>query len=179
MDSDDVSLPHRFEKQVAFMVDNPEISVCSSYIEERNEDMLRVLGIRALPQEHENIFRFAKMRSPVSHPVVVFKKSAVLSVGAYPKIYPEDHALWCLLLVKGYRFANIPEVLLYMRTGDSFMLRRGLLFLKGEIRTYSLMRKTGFIGWFLFFRNCALHACVRLSPGFIKKILYKYARNLS
>ncbi|GHV72345.1 hypothetical protein AGMMS49928_29020 [Spirochaetia bacterium] len=36
MDTDDVSLPDRFEKQIAFMNNNPQIAVSSAFIEEVN-----------------------------------------------------------------------------------------------------------------------------------------------
>ena len=176
MDSDDVSLPHRFEKQVAFMVANPEVVVSSAWIEERSVDMQSALCVRSVPQSHEQIAAFAKSRSPISHPVVIYKKSAVLGVGGYPVIYPEDYLLWCLLISKGYTLRNIPEVLLQMRTGDDFITRRGYNFLKGQIKIYWLMKKIEFIGWPIFIMNVASCSVVRLSPRFIKKQLYKHAR---
>jgi glycosyltransferase involved in cell wall biosynthesis len=34
MDTDDISLPERFEKQISFMANNPDIAVSSTWIEE-------------------------------------------------------------------------------------------------------------------------------------------------
>jgi glycosyltransferase involved in cell wall biosynthesis len=33
MDADDISLPHRFERQVKFMDENPDIGICGSWID--------------------------------------------------------------------------------------------------------------------------------------------------
>lgn len=177
MDSDDVSLPQRFEKQVAFMQAHPDVAVSSAYIEERNEDMSLVLSVRKLSVLNEEIARFAKHRCPISHPVAIFRKQAVLSVGGYPNIYPEDYPLWSLLLVNGFKFANVPEILVHMRTGEGFLSRRGFKFLQGEIRIFSFQRKIGLISYFEFIRNVLNRSVVRLSPSFIKRLLYKYARN--
>ncbi|MFM9625766.1 hypothetical protein ACKI14_48885, partial [Streptomyces turgidiscabies] len=86
----------------------------------------------------------------LSHPAVIFRKQAVLSVGGYPEIYPEDYLLWIKLIQADYEVANIPDVLVRMRTGEGFITRRGWKFLKGELRIYHYMYKTGFISFFEF-----------------------------
>lgn len=177
MDTDDIALPHRLKTQVDFMLSNPNIAVCSSYIEEKNDNMQKTLGIRILPTSHDEIVKFSRTRSPITHPVVIYRKSAILDVGGYPNIYPEDYPLWCMLISKGYRFANIPEVLLHMRAGEGMISRRGHKFLKGYIQTYVLMKKLNLIGWPILIRNIVIQSFVRLSPTFIRKLLYKYARN--
>ena len=78
------------------MISNPNIDVLSGLIEECTEDLCSVLSVRVLPVENQQILAFLKYRNPVSHPAVIYKKSAVLSVGGYPNIYPEDYPLWGL-----------------------------------------------------------------------------------
>ncbi len=175
MDSDDISLPERFQKQVTFMINNPDIAVSSAVIEEFDETG-KTLALRKLPLEHDNILRFAKNRSPVSHPVVIFKKSEILAVGGYPNFRNEDTALWTLLLVKGCKFANLPDVLLRMRTDNNFLKRRGYEFLKGEYSLLKFQKKVGFISLTQYLKNIVVRSTVRLSPKFVKKLLYKYAR---
>lgn len=48
MDTDDIALPDRFEKQVAFMQSSPDIAASSGFIEEFN-DLGDVLSQRVLP----------------------------------------------------------------------------------------------------------------------------------
>ena len=139
-------------------------------------DMQSALSVRFTPQTHNQIVAFAKSRCPISHPVSIYRRSAVLGVGGYPFIYPEDYPLWCLLIVKGHTLRNLPEVLLQMRTGDDFITRRGFKFLKGQIKIYWLMKNIGFIGWPRFIMSSAGCSVVRLSPSFIKRLLYKFAR---
>lgn len=176
MDTDDVATPERFKLQLQFMNENPEISVSSGRINEYTDDLKTQLSTRELPLTHDSIYNFAKRRNPISHTCAIFKKSAVLSVGGYPNIYPEDYALWVLMLAKGYRFANIPQTLVKVRVGDAFNTRRGWEFLKGEIKAFKLMYKIGFINKALYISNVLQRGFLRLSPNWMKKILYQIMR---
>lgn len=176
MDTDDVSLPERFARQVQFMNENPHIAVCSSHIEERNESMSKTLGVRLLPEHHDDIVRFAKNRNPISHPAVIYRREAIVSVGGYPDIYPEDYPMWCLMMVKGYRFANIPVVTVLMRTGEGFIARRGFRFFRGIVKALWFQKKIGFIGWPTFFKKLLYRAAVHLAPAGLRRTLYKHAR---
>ncbi|WP_024197283.1 glycosyltransferase, partial [Escherichia coli] len=49
MDSDDVALPYRFQIQVEYMIKNCEIIASSGYVEEWDEEMGTLLGIRYVP----------------------------------------------------------------------------------------------------------------------------------
>lgn len=177
MDTDDISLPCRFEKQMAFMRENPQIMVSSAWIEEFDQGMDKTLGIRKVPQTHDEIVRFAKRRNPLSHPVVIFQKCAVLEVGGYPQFRKaQDYALWSLMLQKGYRMANLSEVLLYMRTGHALMARRGFSYLRHEIALLWYQKKIGLLDFKNFFINLCIRSAVRLPPSFLKRLLYKVAR---
>lgn len=176
MDTDDIAMPDRFEKQFTFMQNNPEVAVCSGLIEEWSQDFSHKISERRLPLTHQEIAKFAKRRSPISHPAVMFRKSAVLAVGGYPNIYPEDYPLWGSMLAQGYIFANLPDLLLKMRVGNALTERRGLQFLKGEIKIYKYLLDVGFINRFEYLTNCILRGVVRLSPVWLKKIFYKYLR---
>lgn len=178
MDTDDISLPHRFSRQIEFMNNHPETSVSSAFIEEFDETE-GVFSVRKLSCEHDDILRFAKTRCPISHPVAIFKKSAVLSVGGYPIFKKaEDVGLWSLLLKNGYKFGNINEVLLRMRIGKDFFTRRGWEKLQGELDILKFQKSIGFINWPHFLKNAAILTFVRLSPPVLKKILYKYTRRV-
>lgn len=176
MDTDDIAVPQRFEKQYAFMQSNQDVAVCSGLIEEWSQDFSEKISARSLPLTHREIVSFAKSRNPISHPAVMFRKSAVLDVGGYPALYPEDYALWGLMLAKGYKFANLPDLLLKMRVGNALIERRGLAFLKGEIKVFKYLNKIGLISRYAMYRNIIQRAIVRLSPVWLKRFFYKYAR---
>jgi glycosyltransferase involved in cell wall biosynthesis len=177
MDSDDIALSRRFERQVAFMRENPDLSVISAWIEEFDQSMGHSQDIRKVPQVHGEILRFAKRRNPMNHPVSIFRKGAVLSVGGYPLFRKaQDYALWSLMLQRGHKMANIPEVLLHMRTGSAFLDRRGFSYFKQEVALLRYQKQIGFLSWKDLLINIAIRSAVRLPPDPVKRMLYRLAR---
>ena len=176
MDTDDFSLPERFFHQVKFMTENPDISVSSAWIEEKDELLEETLFLKKLPISHSDLKEFSKKRSPINHPVAALRKSDVLASGGYPPIFPEDFALWSKMFVDGRRFANIPEVLLYMRTGKNFLKRRGWNFFKGEIGLLKFQYEIGFITFSQYLSNLLVRFSLRIAPDRIKSFLYRNYR---
>lgn len=176
MDTDDIATPERFQLQIQFMQANTDIAISSGFIEEWNNDFSTKISKRTLPLVHQDIIKFAKIRSPISHPAAIYRKSVILQVGGYPNIYPEDHLLWVRVLQSGYQLANIPQVLLMMRTGEDFITRRGYTFLKGELASYRIMYESNFLTFREFITVSILRTLVRLSPDFMKLFLYKIMR---
>lgn len=176
MDTDDIVVAGRFKKQIEFLNEHPDYSVVGGFVEEWDQTF-KVLGsVRRVPLTHKDIVKFSKRRSPVSHPSVMYRRQDVLSVGGYPDFYPEDYALWILMLNKGMKFANLNEVLVRMRIESAITERRGLKFFMGEIRIFQMMRTFRFINAFEFYSNVAIRAVVRLSPNFVKRYVYRYFR---
>lgn len=177
MDPDDIATPDRFKLQIEFMSLHPEVSVLSGAVEEWSDDMISLLSTKLLPLHHAELVRFARYRNPMSHPAVVFKKSAVLSVGGYStKIFPEDYLLWGLLMSNGFIHANLPNVLVRMRTDESFAKRRGRVFLRGQLDAFNIFRKINFFSWTQYFASSLVIIVVRLAPQSFRALLYKYAR---
>lgn len=177
MDADDISLAHRFEKQVVFFRDNPSVSVCGTFINEVDPESLEVVACRKVPIEHKDIISFARKRSPISHPSVMFRKEKIIGNGGYPSFRKsQDYALWSLLLTKNVIFANLPMILLHMRAGEGMHKRRGISHFKYEMQVLNFQRKIKFITWGEYIKNMCGRFFLRLSPTFLRKILYKIAR---
>lgn len=176
MDTDDLSLDSRFETQLDYLKEHKEIDVLGALIEEFDPEDKSYHVVRKVPEDHDGIIQFAKSRNPINHPVCCFRKEAVLSSGGYPLVYPEDYLLWVKMLQEGKKFHNQQTVLLKMRTGKSFIERRGKGFLKGELNTYRYMLRTGFISRAEFLVTVCLRAIVRLAPAPLKVFAYRYLR---
>lgn len=175
MDADDIALPDRINMQMEYMRSNPKVTASSGCIEEFNDEG-QTLSYRILPLKHGDLISFAKQRSPLSHPAVVFRKSAIISVGGYPDIYPEDYLLWIILISKGFVIGNISEPLVRMRMGNAIFTRRGLRMLKGEIKIHKFMLDINLINKFEFYKIVMSKIIVRMLPSLIKSFLYKVAR---
>ena len=62
----------------------------------------------------------------MNHMSVIFRKKAVQEAGSYVTLlYFEDYELWLRMISKGYKFHNLNEVLVYVRTDEGFQKRRG------------------------------------------------------
>lgn len=127
MDSDDVSDPLRFEKQMAYVETHPDIDVLGTDIAEFNQDPNELdKRIRVCPASHEDIVRMGKKRNPMNHVTVCMKKSALIKSGGYQTLLLlEDYYLWLHMIAAGCKLANINESLVYVRVGNGFNSKRG------------------------------------------------------
>jgi len=180
MDSDDISHPERFEKQIPFLLDHPEIDLVGSWISEFDDDEKNVYSFREVPTEPEEIKKFAKKRNPINHMTVVFLKKAILSAGNYQSyLWFEDYHLWARMLLKGYKFANLPHYLVNVRGGDNMIARRvGVKYAILEMKLQKFFLEIGFINNFEFIRNVTSRFILRMLPRKLALSLYKaFLRN--
>lgn len=126
MDSDDISVSDRFEKQLKYMQVHKDVSALGGFIDEFEEDENKIIRIKTMPCSYEEVKKFAKFRNPINHMSVCFRKKDILEVGNYqPLFYLEDHYLWARLLVNNKKVENLPCVLVHARVGNGFVSRRG------------------------------------------------------
>ena len=176
MDTDDICMPDRFLTQIEFMDSHPEVDVLGAWITEFDYEPSNVVGIRSLPEQHDEIYRFGKKRNPVNHPVVVFRKQAVMKVGGYqPLSLFEDYYLWGRMLVAGCRFHNLQQPLLLFRRSPEMIHRRGGLAYAGhEIQLLRKLRDIGYISTFNLVRNVLQRCFVRILPNRLRSVIYKH-----
>ena len=77
MDSDDISVPERFEKQINYIENNSEIDVLGATIGEFNNTPNEELRLRVCPEKHNDIMRMGKKRNPMNHVTVCIKRTAL------------------------------------------------------------------------------------------------------
>jgi glycosyltransferase involved in cell wall biosynthesis len=122
MDSDDLSLPQRIERQVAFMDANPEIGICGSWLKtigESNE-------IWSPPRTHDEIYVGMLFTLNVYHPTVIIRMETISHLQEF---YNEDfenieeQEYWIRLGHLGVKFANIDRVLVKYRLHEKSVNR--------------------------------------------------------
>lgn len=112
MDADDISLPTRFEKQVAFLTSHKEVVLCGCWYQEIPNN-----HIAELPSEHEDIKVAMLVNNAICHPTVMFRKEFFVNNNlCYNKDFEtsEDYELWTRLIAIG-KVGNLSEVLLHYR----------------------------------------------------------------
>ena len=117
MDADDVTVPERIAKQVAFLDAHPEVACVGSrqrYIDPAGT----VWGESEQPTDHDDIERLllGGWGAAIQHPSATFRKAAFEAIGGYRKEYEsvEDLDLFLRLATVG-RLANLPDLLLDYR----------------------------------------------------------------
>ncbi|MGY0159566.1 glycosyltransferase [Edwardsiella tarda] len=116
MDADDIAIDKRFEIQVKFLDEHPDIDVCGSnvYVIDENDCILKKY---IYPTTSAKIKTKLFFRDCICHPSVVFRRSFFYEVDGYSEYFlkAQDYDLWIkgVILEKG--FFNIKEPLLYYR----------------------------------------------------------------
>ena len=149
MDSDDISVANRFEKQLKAFEEHPEVSVLGGLINEFIGTIENVVGTRIVPEDDADIKDYQKSRCPMNLVTVMLKKDDVMKVGGYQDWYcEEDYYLWIRLAMAGYKFYNIQENLVNVRVGEDMYQRRGgMRYFKSEAKLQKYMWKNGIISF--------------------------------
>lgn len=178
MDTDDIALPNRFEKQLE-VFKNSDVDICGSWISEFDNDENEIISYRKSPEFYNEIINFAKKRNPVNHPAVMYKKSSVEKAGGYKRmIWFEDYYLWVRMMLNGAKFYNIQETLVNMRAGYGQLERRsGFKYARSEFVFQQELLRLGFINYIEFIRNVFIRFFARIVPKTFVKMIYKMLRD--
>ena len=142
MDTDDICMPDRFEKQIRFIQNNPDIVLFGGQILEFRQVLNDSTVIKKVPVSHQNIKKFSQKRCPFNHMTVAYRKSKIIEVGGYQHhLFMEDYNLWLRVIGAGYKVANLADVVLYARVGNGMHARRkGLEYIKSEKQLLNLKK---------------------------------------
>ncbi|MFC1585326.1 glycosyltransferase family 2 protein [Fibrobacterota bacterium] len=116
MDGDDYCDERRFEKQVSFLEDHPEIGIVGSNMHLIDIDG-NVFGERRYPEDHYRIRKAFLIRDPLANPTLIIRKSIFQENGFFDPKFPaaEDFELLLRFLAQKVRMHNLQENLLYYR----------------------------------------------------------------
>jgi glycosyltransferase involved in cell wall biosynthesis len=175
MDSDDICLPDRFEKQLPFLEQHPDVDVVGGAIAEFHSDCTKIESIRRMPSTAEQLNTVARFRNPLNHMTVMFRKASVLAAGNYQRYAGfEDYELWVRMLMNGYRFHNLDDILVHVRCGNGMQQRRGgVRYLAEEIRLLQHFLRIGFLSRSQFLLNLVTRATARIVPQPVRSVFYQ------
>jgi len=173
MDSDDISVPNRFEKQLNYLVNN-NVDIIGGWIEEFTEIPGDINSIRKVPSSHNEIYEYGKWRMPVNNVTLMFKKKAYFEVGGYPKQRRvEDWSLIAKMILNNNIFYNFPEILVYARAGKKyFSRRRKFNHFFYDLKIFLFMYKRGYINFLIMMINIIIRIVLKVLPQFITRIIY-------
>ena len=136
MDSDDIALPSRLEKQVKFMLKNDDIDIVGSFIRPFTDNH-EIRPDVILPTKHIDIAEGLKTNNMMAHPTTMYRKEIWERVGGYKGDgRAEDYRFWCSAVLAGAKLANMNEVLLYYRLTDNPTYHAWVASVNAEIQTF-------------------------------------------
>ena len=146
MDSDDISLPQRCEKQIARFLENDKLAILGTNIDEFFDSPENVIRSRIVPCEHKKILKRMRRRNAFNHPTVMFKKSEVMKCGGYGELRRcQDFDLFSRMVNMGCYAENINESLLLFRANEENSKRRkGKSSSKGYMKVMKMNYKRGY-----------------------------------
>ena len=135
MDGDDISLPDRFEKQIKFLEENPDIDCIGTGMTrfDENGDFDNVY-----PVIHPDKFTL-KMYPICYHATLMMKKSCYDAIGGYISIPRtlrcEDIDMWFRFASKGFKAENLNECLYKVREDRTALNRRKFKYAINTVKT--------------------------------------------
>ncbi|WP_276488269.1 glycosyltransferase [Ectopseudomonas mendocina] len=144
--SDDIMVPERIAKQVAYMRDKPEVGICAGNIEliDSNGQLFpesrqrRDIPFRRL--DFDDVFMERKPYPPA--PTLLFRKEALERVGGFdPNIRLEDLLIELKITHAGYYIDCLGEVLAQYRKHASNSSKNTPFMVDSILRTYALFKE--------------------------------------
>ena len=119
MDADDICVPHRFEKQVQYLDEHPEIDILgSNALLFNNGQTDKATKVSTLPLLDKDIkAHFSLARDNIINPSSMWRHSSIKALGinyAQTATAPDFH-MWVQCALHKKTFANLPEPLLFYR----------------------------------------------------------------
>ena len=176
MDSDDIAIHNRIELQKRIFTENTSVDICGMQIEEFDENGKTY--IRKVPLSKKGVIRYSRIRNPLNHVTVGFKKDKILNIGSYKEMmYFEDYYLWLRCIRNNYSIINTPEKGVRVRAGSDMIGRRkGVDYIKHEIYFFSRCQKEGLITYFQLIKALLLRIPLRLLGSNLNHIYTKLLR---
>ena len=119
MDADDICVPHRFEKQVQYLDEHPEIDILGSnallFNDGQTDKATKVSTLPLLDKDIKAYFSLA--RDNIINPSSMWRHSSIKALGinyAQTATAPDFH-MWVQCALHKKTFANLPEPLLFYR----------------------------------------------------------------
>lgn len=179
MDADDISMPERFEKQLAYFKSHPEMECLGTWaieITSNGEEYYK----KQMPETHEGCLKLFRKRDCMIHPTVMFRRSYIEKAGIYDldTFFGEDTMMWAQGFAAGCKMGNVPEYLLKFRLDDNFFdRRRGWKYAKGIWQLRHRVNKM--LGFGIVEDAWAIaYAVAKMMPTSILNLIYKNARKI-
>lgn len=177
MDADDISEPNRFERQIKYFDQHPDVECLGTWTVEIMGDGSEYYR-KQMPESHDGCKQLFHKRDCMIHPTVMYRRSYIEKAGFYSldTYFGEDTMMWAQGFAAGCVFANVPEYLFRFRLDNNFFKRR-----RGWKHAKAIFMLRHKVNKMLHFGLMAdvwalAYAVAKMMPTCILNIIYKTAR---
>lgn len=174
MDGDDICEPTRFEKQIRFMEEYPDLAFCSCPMYMFDDDgKWGETRCVPFPTKQDVVTHIPSF----THAAVLIKTSVYKEVGGYTindyLLRVEDCHLWFKIYAAGYRGGNLMEPLYGMRDDYHATMRR----------TWKARRNGIYVTWcgyrmlqmpYYKYPKLIIHSCIEVAKFLMPQCLYEF-----
>lgn len=148
LDSDDLSMPTRCEKQLALFEKEQDLVIIGSDMYEFADDPDKITDLKKMPSTPEQIYKYGKRRNAFNHSSVMYRKSVIEEHGSYSTMRrSQDIELFSKILFDGCKCRNISEPLIKFRCGDTRVKRKKKWSnVKSDLKIFKSNYKMGYAG---------------------------------
>lgn len=127
MDADDISLPDRIEKQMAFLMEHQLDMVAGERTIINEDSMVTADVTRNLPEKPEKAAKLLRHVNFIIHPSVLYKRELAELAGGY-RDFPMsvDYDLWLRAVKKGFKIGVLNEKLIQYRVREKSISHKDL-----------------------------------------------------
>ena len=174
MDTDDLAVKDRFERQLREFDKDPELDICGSHIREFENNPRNIVSERRVPLDDASIKKYQRRRDAFNHMTVMYRKKMVLKAGNYqPCLLMEDTLLWVHMIQAGAKCRNIETPLVYVRVGkDLFNRRGGFEYFKKYKKGRKQVYLTGYINKVDYLYTLFVQILIALIPNWARRQIY-------
>lgn len=173
--SDDVMLPDRIERQVAYLQGKPEVGICAGeiiHVDARGEPLPRREKRREFRRlDFDDIFLATKDGAPA--PTLLFRREALECVGGFdPSVKLEDLLIELKITRAGYFIDVLPDVLAQYRVHQTNTYKNRRFMIEAVLATYDQFRDhPAYEQVCARFRNSMLLKCAADDKPLAKELL--------
>ena len=172
--SDDIMLPDRIAKQVAWLADKPEVGICGGNIQEIDEHGDKRGTPKALQQrrlDFEDVFLDRKPGVPA--PTLMFRRAALAQVGGFdPEVRLEDLLIELKITRAGWFIDALPDVLALYRVHGSNTYKNYRFMVDNVLRSYAKFADhSAYAEVCARYRNSMLLKCARSDKTLFAELL--------
>ena len=183
MDSDDVSLPERCEKQLNAFRQDSELSLLGTGTLDFTETPSDAKpSVCPYPTDFETIKKKMRRMDPFAHPSMMYKKSAIEACGCYaPELRRrQDYDLFSKMVNSGYKAGNLKEALLYYRIDkDNFVRLKNRESSESRLLVQKRLYKRGECGLFDYLYIWLAMKTTRFFPLPLYRLIYGLIKKMS